>query len=1016
MYIDQHSGEKRNGIIIFGGDGINYEQPSSGSSFLQDLWILSIGNRAKVSAPGETALGAYTHSWSRIAEESSSVSSAVTSNDVPPVWPGRRWNFGHTVTEHGWFLIYGGEDAANNIHYDDTWVFYLNKWLKLKAFGGGQTGFGPQIELGPGRRKGASLLLMPLSGLVILWGGQRPPVGGGKRQGKDFAGALISDVDTDSDTYIDGYLKELHYSETGGKNHNADILAFSTSSSGKEGGESIGEAYLKQRRDSRISSAAIGAAKHENNKTTVGAHDGYESRRGRSRGRGPSVQCLSDTYIFNATAALLDATEEMKHSYQPSHGDHLKLDTWRRVADFPGSCLFGATAVGILDPQDSREKLFAFGGRYRAGFSSEKDEGNVNTAYLLSNDIWLYDPIKDTWTKVSRDITKDLNWPEGRDKHAMVYVAELNTVFVSGGRLSDPNVNLGHDNFNQKSMNGESSVNSNDDASYDDDTKSGMSMTDMDLWGYNLITRKWSQYGDTDSEYDDDNNNDNVVLNDMNMKVNVRTVEELDSKKGNELQLIDNTKNIQENSATGTSNSNSNSNSNGESERESWKESESESEGKVIGRNPRSNNDGNNNNKWWVGAAGDMPAARYQHGLSVWRGPTGTEAPYLVCFGGERSDTPWQLQGGMQNGQSKYKVKYIQHNDKYLRRNKEVEKVFLERKDLQAEAEVEVERKAERNEEEDRLTTPSADQVAIDDDSFSGNAGGDETDGGGGGGILGPVSSHAQSNDLWLLPLRISSGSAKEEGSVDASHEDDPNGTLDSLYSDMNDDNNDDNINNDNDGNSDNDSINDNDNDDDSNNNNNDHNSINNNGHQLGSTGYYFHKYDVLADVDLDLRNWNIFDHLFDPIFDLFHNSMVDNKDVYAEILKYDDSDNDDTYNKNNKIVDQYDSNKNDNNIMKERTLEKVIRTSSSGGNSGSHKGKGPGRGTVRGDNPRKHRSTPHTNSSSSSNSSGNSNNNDRNDKNQNSSKAVTDDDNDQRGSGWTLLSAGGCHYLDDGR
>ena len=68
MYIDQHSGEKRNGIIIFGGDGINYEQPSSGSSFLQDLWILSIGNRAKGSAPGEIALGAYTHSWSRIAE------------------------------------------------------------------------------------------------------------------------------------------------------------------------------------------------------------------------------------------------------------------------------------------------------------------------------------------------------------------------------------------------------------------------------------------------------------------------------------------------------------------------------------------------------------------------------------------------------------------------------------------------------------------------------------------------------------------------------------------------------------------------------------------------------------------------------------------------------------------------------------------------------------------------------------------------------------------------------------
>ena len=535
MYIDQHSGEKRNGIIIFGGDGINYEQPSSGSSFLQDLWILSIGNRAKGSVPGESDIGAYTHSWSRVAEESSSISSAVTSNDVPSLWPGRRWNFGHTVTEHGWFLIYGGEDAGNDIHYDDTWVFFQNKWLKLQAFGGGQTGFGPQLELGPGRRKGASLLLMPLSGLVILWGGQRPPNGGGNRQGKDFTRALISDLDIDSDTYIDGNLKESQYSTTGVQSDSGDFgsLFYETSDSVMEGSEGTGEDYLKQRWDSRISSAAVEAAKHVKNKTTIGAHDGYESKKGRGRGRGPSVQCLSDTYIFNATAALLDATEEMKHSYQSSHGDHLKLDTWRRVADFPGSCLCGATAVGILDPQDSREKLFAFGGRYRAGFSSEKDEGNVNTAYLLSNDIWLYDPINDTWTKVARDITKDLKWPEGRDKHAMVFVAELNTVFISGGRLSDPNINLGHNNFNQEFIDGENSINSNDDASYDDDTKSGMSMTDMDLWGYNLITRKWSQYGDTDSDYDDDNSYyDNIVLNEMEVKVNVQalTIDESDSK------------------------------------------------------------------------------------------------------------------------------------------------------------------------------------------------------------------------------------------------------------------------------------------------------------------------------------------------------------------------------------------------------------------------------------------------------------------------------------------------------
>ena len=305
----------------------------------------------------------------------------------------------------------------------------------------------------------------------------------------------------------------------------------------------------------------------------------------------------------------------------------------------------------------------------------------------------------------------------------------------------------------------------------------------------------------------------------------------------------------------------------------------------------------------------------------------------------KRSDTPWQLQGGLQNGQSKYIGKYIQQNDRYLRRNNDDGKVFLER---------EVERKVEGNKEADRLTTPSADQVAIDDDSFSGNAGSDETDGGGGGGILGPVSSHAQSNDLWLLPLRVYGGIIKEEeGSTDSSHENDRGDTVDSLYSDMNDDNSDNNNDTDDDGNDnyDNEENTNNRNDDDDD----DYDDNNSNDdevrHQPGSSRHYFHKYDV--DVDVDVENWNIFSYLYENIFDVRNNSTNNDKDkvIDSEKSKYDDSDSDDIYNSYNNIVDKNEGNKNEKIIMKEIQSKKVIGISSSGGNSGSHKGKGAGTG-----------------------------------------------------------------------
>ena len=85
----------------------------------------------------------------------------------------------------------------------------------------------------------------------------------------------------------------------------------------------------------------------------------------------------------------------------------------------------------------------------------------------------------------------------------------------------------------------------------------------------------------------------------------------------------------------------------------------------------------------------------------------------------------------------------------------------------------------------------------------------------------------------------------------------------------------------------------------------------------------------------------------------------------------------------------------------------------SGGGDSGSRTGKR--RGNIKGDNPRRRRQPQrdrdnnnnsshinHTNSSTYSNGTNN--------------DVYNNDTEDTRSTGWTLLSAGGCHYLDDGR
>ena len=122
-------------------------------------------------------------------------------------------------------------------------------------------------------------------------------------------------------------------------------------------------------------------------------------------------------------------------------------------------------------------------------------------------------------------------------------------------------------------------------------------IVDMDLWGFDLTSRRWSQYGDSFSSDDDsylDDSEDTNGDGDNNGSNNEDSDED-----------TTNNVNVHVQVAVGG--------------------------GSVTGVN--------GNNKWWVGVAGDLPAARYQHGLSVWRGVEGT----LTCQGfcdGAMTSTP----------------------------------------------------------------------------------------------------------------------------------------------------------------------------------------------------------------------------------------------------------------------------------------------------------------------------------------------------------------------------------------
>lgn len=485
--------------------------------------------------------------------ELSASSSGFQWTQISPV-PGRPWpiprrSFGYAATlREGWLLVHGGETkAGDGSILGDLWLHNNEGWVKLA-----QNPSQPLAAM-PSARKNQVMAILPKSGSLLLLGGQG-----------------------------------LHQSS-------------STAVGKKNGGESI-----------------------------------------------PLVSCMTDAWLLNVDALIDSSVIGVGGPGPVGNSSSGELETksryndtssWRQVSTFPLAnqrlrCFEGFSATGVLDPTDgSKEKVFVFGGRYsdsslgatltrrrrrltsiarhgideNSSSSGSKNSGGVASAttadhnpsspqsprYSYSNMAYLYDAAADSWTKVPVPPGGPL--PLGRDKHAAVYVRELNMVFVSGGRsyTSQPHASkaqsLGNDTSTTTTTNNNSTGTSTSSSSAAATTsgsgangqpglvtRDSGSYTIMDLWGFNLTSRTWHEYSaplpmPTPAAREDPV----AAAGTAGPKVSIPP-------------------------AAGTAAA-----------------AAADTPSRLLSDYPL------------------VPAARYEHSMSVWRGAEGADSPRLVLFGGQ---------------------------------------------------------------------------------------------------------------------------------------------------------------------------------------------------------------------------------------------------------------------------------------------------------------------------------------------------------------------------------------------
>lgn len=122
IYINETTTAKHEGILVFGGEGINYYEPHD--TYLRDLWALKL--RPSIDSDG------LDFEWSMLKKKGYNSTSGKNIVD----WPERRSSFGSTATRSGILLLYGGQNTNHLYSHPflgDMWAFIgeQQRWVLL---------------------------------------------------------------------------------------------------------------------------------------------------------------------------------------------------------------------------------------------------------------------------------------------------------------------------------------------------------------------------------------------------------------------------------------------------------------------------------------------------------------------------------------------------------------------------------------------------------------------------------------------------------------------------------------------------------------------------------------------------------------------------------------------------------------------------------------------------------------------------------------------------------------------
>ena len=188
-YFSHRTNDIESGILVFGGEGINYFHPED--TFLHDLWALTI------SKIGDSFSHSYDFQWELLTKpflNNSSISShdnlQLSRSKVFSKWPDPRSGFSSAYTVSGNLVVFGGLSHSltkSSPLLGDIWIYITRSqvWWQLSPKDWDRMGkvatsadssspSSPETTpfSGPGRRRDALMTVLPLSGRLLIFGGE----------------------------------------------------------------------------------------------------------------------------------------------------------------------------------------------------------------------------------------------------------------------------------------------------------------------------------------------------------------------------------------------------------------------------------------------------------------------------------------------------------------------------------------------------------------------------------------------------------------------------------------------------------------------------------------------------------------------------------------------------------------------------------------------------------------------------------------------------------------------------